>query len=71
MSSFLQKIIGLAVKVNKWYVWLITGIIIAGCIALMALTTGCQHVRIDSADNVDITTSADVSVSGSLDGYTL
>lgn len=68
MSSFLQKIVALAVKANKWYVWLIVALIIAGCIALTALTTGCQHVRINSADNVDITTSADVSVSGSLDG---
>lgn len=68
MSSFIRKIVELAIKANKWYVWLIVALIIAGCIALTALTTSCQHVRIDSADNVDVTTSADVSVSGSFDG---
>lgn len=68
MSSLLKKLVDLAVKANKWYIWLIVAFIIAGCIALTALTTSCQHVRIDTADNVDITTSADVSVSGSLDG---
>lgn len=71
MSSFIKKLVDLAVKANKWYIWLIVAGIIAGCIALTALITSCQHVRIDSADNVDITTSADVSVSGSFDGNSL
>ena len=61
--DFLRKLIDFAKKANKWYIWLLIAIFII-CVILLYVfgLTGCQSVKIGSADSVEVTTSADVVV---------
>lgn len=61
--EFFKKLIDFAKKSNKWYIWLLTAVFIVVSILLYVFgLTGCQTVKIGSADSVEVSTSADVVI---------